>query len=388
MIEAMSAHVDGILGFMVGAIAAFAVRRAKLCTFGAIEDALIGGNTKRLKAFGISLAVALLATQGVIVAGLLDPGTSSLVPNALPWLGALLGGLAFGIGMALVGTCAFGSLVRFGGGDLRALVVLLIIGAVAYATGRGLISPLRMTIAAQALDLPDLRQGDLPGLLHAVTGYDLRLPLALALGFGLLAWALRDPRLRQSRRLMLAGATLGLAVFAGWLVTGILADILDVYYRPTSLSFVSPVGRLTFSSLAGSPRWLDFGTGSVLGVIAGAGLAAWSLREWRWEAFDDHHEMRRHLLGAVLMGFGGMVAGGCTIGQGLSAGSLLSLGAPIAVLGIVIGARLGVAFLVETEVIPQMSRRLTNWIVKAGGARPVRKSFSDPTTSPQPSPRK
>jgi uncharacterized membrane protein YedE/YeeE len=360
--EALSAEAGGIMGFLFAALAAFAVRRAKLCTFGAIEDALIGGSTKRLKAFAVSLAIALLGTQALVAAGLFSPGTTSLVPLALSWLSALTGGMVFGIGMALVGTCSFGSLIRLGGGDLRALVVLATMGAVAYATARGLLAPLREGLAAQAIALADLRHGDIPNLLQSWLGLDLRIPLTLVASGALLLWALRDARFRQSRRLLLAGIALGAAIVAGWIVTGVLADPMAADYRGSSLSFVAPVGRLFFALIAGLPHWFDFGTGIVFGTIAGGGLAALTLYEWRWEAFDDHHEMRRHLVGGVLMGFGGVVASGCTIGQGLSAASLLALSAPFAVAGMVIGARLGVAFLVEADVIPVLGRRLHLWI--------------------------
>lgn len=362
MAEVLIANTGGIFGFLLTGLAAFAVRRAKLCTFGAIEDALMGGNTRRLKAFGTSLAVALLGTQALVLTGEFDPGLTSLVPKALSWVGALVGGILFGIGMALVGTCAFGSLLRFGGGDLRALVVLTTFGAVAYATARGLLVPLREILSSQAVGMPDLRHGDIPNLLLAFFNIDLRLPLTLLLAAILLVWSLRDSRFRKSRRLLLAAFLLGAVVVSGWVITGVLADPMASQPRAVSLTFVAPVGRLFLAMIAGMPHWFDFGTGSVIGAITGAGLAALSLREWRWEAFDDHHEMRRHLFGAVFMGFGGVVAGGCTIGQGLSAMSLLAISAPLAVIGMFIGARLGIAFLVEGEVIPVWGRRVHLWL--------------------------
>ncbi|MEK9969309.1 MAG: YeeE/YedE family protein [Ferrovibrio sp.] len=369
MNEALSAEAGGIMGFLFAALAAYAVRRAKLCTFGAIEDALIGGSTRRLKAFGVSLAIALLGTQALILTGIFSPGTTSLVPLALSWLSTLAGGIVFGIGMALVGTCSFGSLIRLGGGDLRALVVLATMGAVAYATARGLLSPLREELASHAISLADLRHGDIPNLLQSWSGFDLRLPITLAVGAALLVWALRDARFRQSRRLLLAGIALGVSIIAGWVITGVLSDPMASDYRGSSLSFVAPVGRLFFALIAGLPHWFDFGTGIVFGTIAGGGLGALTLFEWRWEAFDDHHEMRRHLVGGVLMGFGGVIASGCTIGQGLSAASLLAISAPFAVVGMVIGARLGVAFLVEGDVIPVLGRRLHLWISVANRRR-------------------
>jgi hypothetical protein len=118
-------------------------------------------------------------------------------------------------------------------------------------------------------------------------------------------------------------------------------------FRPQSLTFVSTIGKAIYAGLLNVANFADFGVGTVFGVVAGAWLAARGADELRWEAFDDDHEMRRHLGGAVLMGIGGILAGGCTIGQGITAGSMLALSWPLAVGGMMLGARLGIAVLVD-----------------------------------------
>ncbi len=160
-------------------------------------------------------------------------------------------------------------------------------------------------------------------------------------------WALKDARLRQTRRLLTAGMVLGLAIVAGWCVTGILADEFSTSLRVQSLTFVAPVARALFAVIGSHAAWLDFGVMTVPGVVLGAFIHARSKAGFRWEAFDDHHEMRRHLTGAALMGFGGVLAGGCTIGQGLTAGSLMAVTWPITVAGMILGARLGIVILME-----------------------------------------
>lgn len=122
----MAAWTQALGGFVIGMIAGFAVRHARLCSFGAIEDAMMGGDTRRLRIFGLALGVAILGTQALIVAGMFDPSFSTYTASSLPVVAIMIGSVLFGIGMALVGTCSFGSLVRLGAGDLRSLIVILI----------------------------------------------------------------------------------------------------------------------------------------------------------------------------------------------------------------------------------------------------------------------
>jgi uncharacterized membrane protein YedE/YeeE len=341
-----------LAGVLVGFLCGVTTRRARLCSFGAIEDAWMGGDTSRLRVFGLALAIALAATQGMILIGMLDPATTSYVPSALPWLAVIVGGLLFGIGMALAGTCGYGLLIRLGSGDLRCLVVLLVFGAVAYATLRGLISGFRIgVLEAVSWPVPGGQQGDLASLLGWYLGFEPRGWITAGAVVALIAVMFRNPRLRRSPRLLTAGAVLGLGVATGWIVTGALVDEFEIAKRAQSLTFVSPIGKTLYAVLLNPQGVFDFGVGTVLGVVLGAFADACATREFRWEAFDDDREMRRHLLGAVLMGFGGITMGGCTIGQGITAGSLMALSWPLAILGMMLGARIGIMFLVEGSIL-------------------------------------
>ena len=361
--QGLSAWMPALGGFAIGAAAGFAVRHARLCTFGAIEDALMGGDSRRLKIFALALGIAILGTQALIIGGVLDPEQTTFILPALPLVSIVIGSLMFGIGMAMVGTCAFGSLVRLGTGDLRSLVVVLVLGATAYATLRGIFAGFRIGVLEYlSVAMPAGIGSDLASLSSRAIGFDVRAALAAVAGAGLCWLALADPRLRRTPRLLSAGGVLGILVVAGWVVTISFGDDFIAPPRPQSLTFVSTVGKAIYAGVFNVANFADFGVGSVFGVIAGSCLAALRCAELRWEAFDDDHEMRRHLSGAALMGVGGILAGGCTIGQGLTAGSMLALSWPFAVGGMVLGARLGIAILVDGSPRDIIARGWINFV--------------------------
>ena len=367
---AMPAWSIAVTGLATGFLLGYFVRRARLCSFGAIEDALIGHDWRRIKVFALALAIAIGGTQLLIGAGLLDPTQSTYVPPRVALVSTIIGGVIFGFGMALVGTCAFGSLVRLGGGDLRSLVTMIVFGMIAYATLRGVLSGLRIDVLEQlATPMPGDTPSGLAHLLDYATGGRIAPYVAALLATGLALLALLDTRLREAPRLMTAGVMLGAAVVFGWWVTGVAADDFEVTARVQSLTFVAPIARALVAVLASLQEWLDFGVMTVPGVMLGAFAYARQKREFRWEAFDDHHEMRRHMVGGVMMGFGGVLAGGCTIGQGLTAGSLLAITWPVAVGGMIVGARLGIAYLVEGSVTDLIRHWLTRGVATGSEKR-------------------
>ncbi len=365
----MSAWMQALGGFAIGVIAGFAVRHARLCTFGAIEDALMGGDSRRLRIFGLALGIAILGTQALILGGVLDPALVTYTPTALPLVSILIGGVMFGIGMAMVGTCGFGSLVRLGTGGLRSLVVILVLGGAAYATLRGVFATFRIEfLESLALPMPDGARADIASTLSLFLGFETRTIIAVIAGTALCWLALRDPKLRRAPRLLSAGIVLGLLIIAGWVVTTCVVDDFVGPTKPQSLTFVSTVGKALYAGLQNVTNFADFGVGSVFGVVAGSWRSAWRSGELRGEAFDDDHERRRHPGGAVLMGMGGILAGGCTIGQGLTAGSMLALSAPLAIGGMVIGARIGIAILVDGSPRDILQRRWASLLGKSDPA--------------------
>jgi uncharacterized membrane protein YedE/YeeE len=344
-------------GFAAGAVLGVAGRAGRFCTLAMLEDAFFGSDLRRLKSFALAASVALLATQALAQFGIVDLSRSIYLTPSIGFGGAIIGGLMFGIGMALVGTCGFGTLVRVGGGDLRAIVVFLVLGISALATMRGVTGMLRVSlIEPLSLKLPEGTSQALTSLLAPALGAATRAVLTAAIAAALALWALADGKLIRSPRLLCSGLAVGAAIAFGWFATGFLADDEFDPVRVGSLSFVAPLGDTILYVATFSGARLNFGIGSVAGVIAGAFAAALLARGFRWEACDDARELKRHMTGALLMGIGGIMSMGCTIGQGLSAFSTLAVSAPIAMLAIACGARLGLEFTMTGEWLPAVRR--------------------------------
>jgi uncharacterized protein len=337
--------VRALLGFILGIALGFVARRGRFCTLGAIEDAVYGNDKRRLRTWLIAVAVAIVGVHALEIAGHLDLSRAIYTGPRIEWGGAIVGGLLFGLGMALVGTCGFGTLLRLGGGDLKALVVFLVVALTAMATMRGAAGLLRLlAIDPLSYELAGRTSQRIPELLGLTGAMAALFPFLVATAIAALACTAGFFRSGWS---IATGATIGIMVVLGWWATGVVGfDPFDTR-RVESFSFVAPLGETLLYVMLSTGLRLDFPVGAVVGVIVGAFLAARLAGHFRWEAPDDAREMKRHLLGALLMGFGGIAALGCTIGQGISGVSTLALGSFIAIASILVGARLGLYWLVE-----------------------------------------
>ncbi len=336
------------LSFVLGAV----MNRTGFCTMGALSDIVSMGDWTRMRMWLCAIGVAVLGSQALAHAGLVDLSRSIYTGARLNWLSCLVGGFLFGFGMVLASGCSSKTLVRIGGGSLRSLVVFLVLGLAAYMTLKGLTGVWR----ARFLDPVAIEFAgpqDLPTLLAAgdeTLASALRLVLGGGIGLALVAFALADREFRRFDNL-LGGIATGLAIVGAWYLSGHLGFIeedpntLEQRFlatnsgRPESLSFVAPVAYtlelLMFWS--DSSRIVTLGIAAVLGMIAGS--FAWSLvsRSFRWEGFAGPEDTANHLVGGALMGVGGVTALGCTIGQGLSGVSTLALGSFMALGAILIG---------------------------------------------------
>ena len=342
------------VAFAIGAAFGAAAQRSNFCTMGAVADIVLMGDWTRLRMWALAAAVAIAGTSGLQLAGLIDVHESIYTGQRLQWLGHLAGGLLFGVGMVLASGCGAKTLVRLGGGNLKSLVVFIVLGLAAYMSLRGILAGPRGLLGAVALQLPAPQ--DLPSLIAAHSGLatDSALLACAGVGAGSLALFALSSRDSWQPGPLLGGLAIGLCVVAGWYLSGQLAFIAEDPEtlapaflatnsgRMESLSFVAPYAySLELLMLwTDASRHVSIGIATTAGVIAGAALAAFASGSFRLEGFRDTADLVRHLAGATLMGFGGVTALGCTIGQGLSGLSTLSAGAALTVTGIIAGATL------------------------------------------------
>lgn len=336
-----------LAGFLGGGLLGMASQAGRFCTHGAIEDVVFGGDSRRLRMAFLGLAVAMGLLFAASGAGIVDFSDAPLLMRPLPLVSVAAGSFLFGIGMALVGTCAFGALARAGSGDLGGLFVAGVVGVSGYSMARGLLG---------GWLLPDYA-GAVPGsgpasFAHALAGAS-GVPVAaagIACALALAAFVLRDRAFRAERRFVAWGAAIGVAVASGWLATGIEARTGFSGAAATGHSFVLPLGESVVAFMTGPTGGAGFGIGAVLGAIAGGALGAASSGTFRWQACDDAGTFKRQFLGAVLMGIGGVLAFGCTIGQGLTAASALAYSAPVAMAGMFAGSWLVLQWMVRGSV--------------------------------------
>lgn len=337
------------LSVLFGAIA----QRTQFCTMGAVADIVNVGDWTRMRMWALAGGVAMLGFNAMVAAGWIDAAHSIYAAPRLTWLSALVGGLMFGFGMVMASGCGSKSLVRIGGGSLKALVVIIVLGLAGFATLKGITAVARVaSVDRVALELAGGQ--DLPTLAASafgVTRPHAALLLGALLGGGLVAWALMRAEGR-SANVLLGGAGIGAVVAAMWWVSGRLgyvaedpntlqqAFVATNSQRMESMSFVAPVAYtldwlLFFSD---KNKLLTLGIASTAGVVVGSALWALASRSFRWEGFANVEDTANHLAGALLMGVGGVTALGCTVGQGLSGVSTLAAGSFIAVAAIIGGA--------------------------------------------------
>jgi len=347
-----------VLAFVFGAVA----NRTNFCTMGAIVDISVFGDWRRMRMWVLAIAVAMAGTGILVAAGLIDTAKTIYTAPQVRWVSALAGGFLFGFGMTLASGCGSKTLVRAGAGNLKSVVVMLVLGVSAYMTLKGLFAVWRVnaldpwrfdvaTLGAATADLPALATAfGAPALAK------LALPFVLAAALGVFVF--KDREFRATPEMVAGGIVIGLVVVGGWYVSGHIgylaedpSTLEEKFFatnsgRMESFTFVSPVAYtlelLMFWS--DTSRIVSFGVASVLGMLAGSAAYALASRTFRWEGFGSVEDVGNHIVGATMMGFGGVTALGCTIGQGITGVATLAIGSFLALAAIILGCVIAVRY--------------------------------------------
>jgi uncharacterized protein len=347
--------------FGVTVLLGYSMARSNFCTMGAISDIVNMQDWTRMRMWLFAIAVAIAGTATLSYTGQIDLSKSIYVGASVSWLSALLGGLLFGFGMVLASGCGSKTLIRIGSGSLRSLTVFVVMGVFAYMSLRGLFGVIRTQwIDPVRLQLPGTQ--DLATLIGGLvsspgTSGTGRLVVAIAVAAGLALFCLKSREFRQGWA-FIGGLMPGLVVIAGWYISGHLGyvnedpnTLQEAFLRTNSgrmesISFVAPAAYTLelFMLWSDKTRVVTFGIAATAGMIIGSLIYALTSKTFRLEGFAGTEDTANHLLGAAAMGIGGVLALGCTVGQGLSGISTLALGSLIALTGILLGGYCGMKY--------------------------------------------
>ncbi len=334
-------------GFVLGIVFGATVHRTNFCMMGAVADMTLKHDTRRLRAWLLAIAVAIVGTQAVHLAGVVDINTTHYLSPRLAWAGAVGGGLLFGFGMVIACGCSSRILVNFGAGDLRALIAVVFLAIFAYMTISGLTAlPRLMLDEFTTIDLA--QYGRSTQAITDIAGNDnetLRFVTGLLIA-GLIAWyCFKNREFRATPRYIASGIIIGALIPIGWVITGVVGADEFEPAPVESLTFVAPVGYALQYLMTFTGAQVDFGVAVVAGVILGAFGSAIMNRSFKLQAFEDTYDLGRYIVGGALMGTGGVTALGCTVGQGITGVSTLGLGSWLALGAIIAGGVLGVRYL-------------------------------------------
>lgn len=342
-------------GIGLGALLGVFASKTNFCTMGAVSDIVNMGSWGRMRAWILAIAVAIIGTNLLSYFGYLDLSKTIYTGSSFPILTFLVGGFTFGVGMTLASGCGNKTLLRIGSGNLKSLVVFVFMGFAAIATLKGILGSFRVSVlTAPAVTIQMDHSQVLPAF-FSFGGMDasaVKLLVAGVITLAMLIFVFMSKDFRHEIDNSIAGISIGLIVIAAWYVTGHVGyaespETMEMVFMGASnsavaesMSFVAP-SAFTLEYLGywtDSSKVVAFGIASAFGVILGSFLYAISTKSFRWEYFTSAKDMGYHIVGAILMGFGGVTAMGCTIGQGISGVSTLSLGSFVALVSIIAGS--------------------------------------------------
>ena len=343
-------------GLGLGVILGFIASKTNFCTMGAVSDVVNMGSWGRMRAWFLAIAVAIIGTNLLAYTGLLDLSKTIYTGGSFPILIFIVGGLTFGVGMTIASGCGNKTLVRIGGGNLKSLVVFVFMGIAAIATLKGILGAFRVNVLnPSALTMQLEPNQTLPAMIGNMLKMEANaalITITALIAIAMLIFIFMNKEFRGEKDNILAGVVIGLIVIAAWYITGHIGyaenpETLEKVFMGASnsncaesMSFVAP-SAYTLEFLAywtDTSRVLTFGMVSAWGVILGSFIHAKTSGSFRWEYFTSAKDMASHIIGAILMGFGGVTAMGCTIGQGITGISTLALGSIITLVTIFAGS--------------------------------------------------
>ena len=334
LVEAIGeAPAAAILGLLTGLIFGFSAQRSRFCLRAATVEFAQGRLDDKVTVWFLTFSTAVVWVQAASLLGLMNPADARMMAVPGSWSGAIIGGLIFGVGMVLARGCSGRLLVLASTGNLRSLVSGLVFAVVAQMSLKGWLAPVRDELAGIWITSGG-RNMDLLAAIHMPEWGGLAIGLMFAATGLILA-----RKNRISARRLIFGAGVGFSVAVGWVLTYELSLVAFDPVQIESATFTGPSAHTLMFFLDRSAV-LEFDVGLVPGVVIGAFLASLFAGEFRFQGFEGEANMRRALSGAALMGFGGMLAGGCAIGAGVTGGSIFAGTAWLALFCMWIGAML------------------------------------------------
>ena len=318
-------------GLTIGVLFGINGQWSGFCLNRALKEGWDSGAKQKAQSFALALVVSIIGAQTLSALEIVDLSTSIYRGNGASWLFVILGGLMFGYGMMLANGCGARAVVLLGQGNLRSFVVLLCLGISAYMTLTGLLAPLRLTLA-QATALPA------HGFFEFATV--TRFVLIAGLSVALLIFVFWRGSIFKNKTDLLSGIVVGALITAGWWVTGWLGADEFEPAPSASLTFIAPIGETIQYTMIATGVRLGFGVTVMVGVVLGSFLAAKWSKTFRLQGFETPKQMLRYMGGGTLMGIGGALAMGCSIGQGLTGFSTLTYASMLAFVAMILGARL------------------------------------------------
>jgi uncharacterized membrane protein YedE/YeeE len=337
----MSANIVVCAGLLIGLAYGAVGLLSGFCLMSSLRGWWAEGDSRLIRSYALALGVAIVATQLLAGGGLVDLTKSIYLQRSFSAPLMFFGGLLFGYGMVMSNGCGSRALVLLGRGNLRSLVVVIVLGIAAQTTLKGLIAPMRVFLLQASQTAPPVLS--LPALLSTfgVSETFARTLAAAVMSAALIIFAFAHAPFQRAWGQIAAGIAVGLLVAAGWFATGYLgADDFNPV-AVTSLTFISPIADALQYAMLSTGLTLNFGITLVAGVFAGSLVTALLTRRFHWEGYTSPRHMLRSIGGAALMGVGGALAYGCSVGQGLTGLSTLALASFVAAAGILLGSAAG-----------------------------------------------